>query len=68
MSAVLDNVGQPVAANKAKRRDTSVLEPRWVRITLIAVALVTALGAAGVSWILRRYTPGTESQAYPDNH
>lgn len=40
MSAVLDNVGQPVAANKARRLDTSVLEPRWVRITLIAVALV----------------------------
>ena len=37
-------------------------------VVLIAVALVTALGAAGVSWILRRYTPGTESQAYPDNH
>ena len=40
MSAVLDNVGQPAAANRGKRLDTSVLEPRWVRTTLIAVALV----------------------------
>lgn len=41
MSAVLDNVGQPVnGAAKGKRLDTSVLEPSWVRITLIAVALI----------------------------
>jgi len=41
MSAVLDNVAQPAkrAANN-KRLDTSVLEPRWVRAALIAVALV----------------------------
>ncbi len=37
-------------------------------VVLIAVAAVLLLGAAGVSWLLRRYTPGTESQAYPDNH
>jgi len=41
MSAVLDNVGQPAGgAAKGKRLDTSVLEPGWVRITLIAVALI----------------------------
>lgn len=41
MSAVLDNLAQPAkrAANY-KRLDTSVLEPRWVRAALIAVALV----------------------------
>ncbi|MGF6276010.1 sulfate transport system permease protein [Massilia sp. UYP11] len=41
MSAVLDNVAQPAKrpANN-KRLDTSVLEPRWVRVALIAVALV----------------------------
>ncbi|WP_314435196.1 sulfate ABC transporter permease subunit CysW [Massilia timonae] len=41
MSAVLDNLAQPAkrAANN-KRLDTSVLEPRWVRAALIAVALV----------------------------
>lgn len=41
MSAVLDNLAQPAkrAANH-KRLDTSVLEPRWVRAALIAVALV----------------------------
>jgi len=38
MSAVLDNVA-PAKAN-SKRLDTSVLEPGWVRITLIAVALI----------------------------
>lgn len=37
-------------------------------VVLIAVAAVLALGAGAVSWLLRRYTPGTESQAYPDNH
>ena len=41
MSAVLDNVAQPAKRPlNNKRLDTSVLEPRWVRITLIAVALV----------------------------
>lgn len=41
MSAVLNNVGQPVkGAAKGKRLDTSVLEPSWVRIGLIAVALI----------------------------
>ncbi len=40
MSAVLDNMGQPVAASRGKRLDTSVLEPRWVRVALIAVALI----------------------------
>jgi len=41
MSAVLNNVGQPAGgAAKGKRLDTSVLEPGWVRITLIAVALI----------------------------
>ncbi|WP_306396900.1 sulfate ABC transporter permease subunit CysW [Telluria beijingensis] len=41
MSAVLNNVGQPVnGAAKGRRLDTSVLEPGWVRITLIAVALI----------------------------
>ena len=41
MSAVLDKVAQPAKrpANN-KRLDTSVLEPRWVRVALIAVALV----------------------------
>jgi len=41
MSAVLDNLAQPAkrAANN-KRLDTSVLEPRWVRAALIAVALI----------------------------
>lgn len=41
MSAVLNNVGQPASgAAKGKRLDTSVLEPGWVRIALIAVALI----------------------------
>lgn len=41
MSAVLNNVGQPVnGAAKGKRLDTSVLEPGWVRVALIAVALI----------------------------
>lgn len=41
MSAVLNNVGQPVnGAAKGKRLDTSVLEPSWVRVALIAVALI----------------------------
>ncbi|EKU82806.1 sulfate ABC transporter permease subunit CysW [Massilia timonae] len=41
MSAVLDKVAPPAkrAANN-KRLDTSVLEPRWVRVALIAVALI----------------------------
>ena len=41
MSAVLDNLAQPAkrAANN-KRLDTSVLEPRWVRVALIAIALI----------------------------
>ena len=41
MSAVLDNLAQPAkrAANN-KRLDTSVLEPRWVRAALIAIALI----------------------------
>ncbi|WP_229491461.1 sulfate ABC transporter permease subunit CysW [Massilia sp. HP4] len=33
-------MGQPVAASRGKRLDTSVLEPRWVRVALIAVALI----------------------------
>lgn len=41
MSAVLNKVGQPVnGAAKGKRLDTSVLEPGWVRVALIAVALI----------------------------
>ena len=41
MSAVLDKPGQPAqGAASNKRLDTSVLEPRWVRVALIAVALV----------------------------
>jgi len=41
MSAVLNKVGQPLnGAAKGKRLDTSVLEPGWVRVALIAVALV----------------------------
>ena len=41
MSAVLDNLAHPAkrAANN-KRLDTSVLEPRWVRVALIAIALI----------------------------
>ncbi len=40
MSAVLDNVTPRSGAAKGKRLDTSVLEPRWVSIVLIAIALV----------------------------
>ncbi len=41
MSAVLDKVAQPAGrAASDKRLDTSVLEPRWVRAALIAVALI----------------------------
>lgn len=40
MSAVLDNVTPHSGAAKGKRLDTSVLEPRWVSIVLIAIALV----------------------------
>lgn len=35
---------------------------------LIAVAAVVALGAVACAVLLRRYTPGTESQQFPDNH
>ncbi|WP_243730577.1 MFS transporter [Nesterenkonia salmonea] len=35
---------------------------------LVATCVVVTLGALGCAWLLRRYTPGTESQAYPDNH
>ena len=41
MSAVLDKVAQPrPRAATGRRLDTSVLEPRWVSVLLIAVALV----------------------------
>ncbi|MDY0978294.1 sulfate ABC transporter permease subunit CysW [Massilia sp. CFBP9012] len=40
MSAVLDNVAPAKRPANSKRLDTSVLEPGWVRITLIAVALI----------------------------
>ncbi len=41
MSAVLDKVTPPrPPAARGKRLDTSVLEPRWVSVLLIAVALV----------------------------
>jgi len=41
MSAVLDKVTPPrPPAVRRKRLDTSVLEPRWVRYVLIAIALV----------------------------
>ncbi len=41
MSAVLDKVAQPAQRHaNNKRLDTSVLEPGWVRIALIAVALI----------------------------
>lgn len=35
---------------------------------LVAAGVVAVLGAVGAFWLLRRYTPGTESLAYPDNH
>lgn len=37
-------------------------------VVLIAVAVVVLLGALGSALLLRRYTPGTASQRYPDNH
>jgi len=41
MSAVLDKVTPPrPPASRGKRLDTSVLEPRWVSVLLIAIALV----------------------------
>ena len=41
MSAVLDKVTPPrPPAARSKRLDTSVLEPRWVSVLLIAIALV----------------------------
>ncbi|RNF31153.1 sulfate/thiosulfate transporter permease subunit [Massilia aurea] len=40
MSAVLDNVAPARRPANNKRLDTSVLEPGWVRISLIAVALI----------------------------
>lgn len=33
-----------------------------------ALAVVMTVGAGLVVYVLRKYTPGTESQAYPDNH
>ncbi len=33
-----------------------------------ALAAVMTVGAGVVVYVLRRYTPGTESQKYPDNH
>ena len=35
---------------------------------LVATCAVVVLGAVGCAWLLRRYTPGTQSQAFPDNH
>ena len=35
---------------------------------LIAVAAVMVLSTLALVWLLRRYTPGTASQAYPGNH
>ncbi|WP_202912242.1 MFS transporter [Nesterenkonia muleiensis] len=35
---------------------------------LVATCVVVVLGAAGCAWLLARYTPGTPSQAFPDNH
>jgi len=40
MSAVLDKVAPATRPANNKRLDTSVLEPRWVRAALIAVALI----------------------------
>jgi len=61
-SGALSSGDEAVTAAAAAAFDDAYL------VVLVAVAVVTALGAAGVSWILRRYTPGTESQEYPDNH
>lgn len=35
---------------------------------VIAVAVVLLLGAAAAVLMLRRYTPGTQSQLYPNNY
>ncbi len=35
---------------------------------LIAVAVVMLLATLALIWLLRRYTPGSASQAYPGNH
>ncbi|PWD51368.1 MFS transporter [Serinibacter arcticus] len=37
-------------------------------VTLVVIAVVLALGTAVTGRLLRRYTPGTESQAFADNH
>ena len=37
-------------------------------IVLLTVTLFLAAAAALTALLLRRYTPGTASQAYPDNH
>lgn len=51
-----------VVAAAAESFDTAFLT------VLAAVAAVMVLGAIAAALLLHRYTPGTESQAYPNNH
>lgn len=55
--------GQPQVAEAAAEAFESAYS-----VVLVAVAAVVVLGAVGCAALLRRYTPGTESQLYPDNH
>ncbi|NDK31772.1 MFS transporter [Nesterenkonia sp. Hz 6-5] len=46
---------------------TSAFDSAYLAV-LVATCVVVTLGALGCAWLLRHYRPGTESQAYPDNH
>lgn len=61
-AAVLESGDAPAMAAAAEAFDIAYLG------VLIGVAVVMVLAAVASAWMLRRYTPGTESQAYPENH
>ncbi len=61
-AAALQQGEEQVAAAAAEAFDAAYLG------VLIAVAVVMMCGAVASSYLLRHYTPGTESQKYPHNH
>ena len=61
-AAALQSGDPAVVAAAAESFDLAYLA------VLIAVAGVLLVGAAGSVLLLRRYTPGSPSQQYPDNH
>ncbi|MFD1346418.1 MFS transporter [Nesterenkonia halotolerans] len=61
-AAVLESGSAPAMGAAAEAFDTAYLA------VLIGVALIMLLATIASSWMLRRYTPGSESQAYPGNH